>query len=232
MNDRRSGTHDEEAVIAAVQLLVGSMEPARREKLLALLLHGQQQEVVPDDAESEENVYPIQPLVLTTDEGQRASSDNRPASDAPQHAEEGSSERRRAGMLLERYAALPFASLPRARWWTRLAISAILLLVLFLSTLVTYELGVHEGAASAAAQASACQGQEYLIIRGRNGPFIHYPEGRVFVTDNAVQYGHPGRFVYYFADPDATWHIVRSHGFPGSVQCAAGPQIVFPSWHR
>src|SRR6266516_1961665 len=53
---------------------------------------------------------------------------------------EGSSERRRAGMLLERYTALPFASLPRG--WTRFAISAILLLVLSLSALVAYEVGI------------------------------------------------------------------------------------------
>ncbi|HEV2661865.1 MAG TPA: hypothetical protein VGU68_14750 [Ktedonobacteraceae bacterium] len=170
MNDRRSGKHDEQAVIVAVQLLVQSMEPSQREKLLSTLLRGQQKDVASNDVESEENTYPIQPLLLTTDEHKRtAQPDEQPSPAASHQRAESSSERGRAGRLVEMYAALPFASasLRRAQRWTRLALSAILLCVLSLSTFVAYEVGLHAGAVGAVAQGPACQGGVYCTGRER-----------------------------------------------------------------
>lgn len=116
MNDRRSEKPDEQAVIAAVQLLVQSMEPSQRERLLSTLLRGQQKDVAPDEVESEENAYPIQPLLLTTDEHQRAAPpDEQPSSAASHQSAESSSECGRAGRLVEMYAALPFASASQRR---------------------------------------------------------------------------------------------------------------------
>ena len=118
MNDQGPGKHDEQAVIAAIQLLVQSMEPNQQEKLLSILSHGQRKNVLSDEVQTDENVYPIQPLLLTIDESQRLAPDEQRASALFHHSGEVSSERRRgAGKLFGLYAALPFASasLQRAR---------------------------------------------------------------------------------------------------------------------
>jgi hypothetical protein len=236
MNDRRSGKPDEQAVIAAVQLLVQSMEPSQREKLLSTLLRGQQKDVAPDEVETEETVYPIQPLLLTMDEHQRtAPPDEQPSPAASHQRAESSSERGRAGRLVEMYAALPFASasLRRAQWWTRLALSAILLCVLSLSTFVAYEVGLHAGAVGAAAQAPTCQAMEYIVLEGRDAPFISYPDNRVIVSnDNSVQYVHLVRTGNYFAGPDIAWHSVGSQDPQAAAQCMGGVRImVLPLRH-
>ena len=233
MNDQASSKYDEQAVIAAVQLLVQSMEPPQREMLLARLAHGQRKNVVSDEVQTEENMYPIQPLILTTDESQRVAPDEQPSSAIFQHSGEDSSEwRRGAGKLLELYTALPFASssLRRARWWTRLVLSAILLCVLSLSTFAAYQIGVHTGSADAAAQASACQGTELIVLEGRSVPFIYYPDRQVIVTnDTDAPSMYAVRSLPHFASSDGVWYIVQSHGPQALSQCSVRVQMIFPS---
>jgi hypothetical protein len=224
------GKNDEQAVIAAVQLLVESMEPSQREKLLSALSRGQQKDVAPDEVRAEENAYPIQPLLLTTDEHQHA--ENQSSSNELHTNAEASSERGRAGRLLEMYAAMPLAtsSARRAQLWTRLAISAILLCAFFLSTFAAYEIGVHAGALQAAAQASACQGMEYIVVEGRSWPPMYYSENRgVLDNDNDAQYGLPAGLV---AGSDGSWHSIRHYGFQAWAQCQAGGQMVLPAWRH
>ena len=209
------------------------MEPDQREKLLSTLSHGRRKDVVSDEVPIEENVYPIQPLILTTDESQRIAPDEQPSSAIFHHSGEDSYERRRgAGKLLGLYAVLPFASssLRHAQWWTRLALSAILLCVISLSTFAAYQMGVHTGAASAAAQASACQGTEYIVLEGRDASLIYYPEKRVIVTnDNDAQYWRGVRSLPHFVNSDGVWYIVQSDGTQASAQCSVGVQMLLPS---
>ena len=133
------------------------------------------------------------------------------------------------------YAALPFvsASQRRAQWWTRLALSAILLCVLFLSTFVAYGMGLHTGSVEAAAQAPVCQGGEYIVLEGRDAPFISYSDNQVIVSnDNRVQYVHLVRTGNYFAGPDVAWHSVGSQDPQAAAQCMGGVRImVLPLRH-
>ena len=158
-----------------------------------------------EKVESGENAYPIQPLILTTDEHQRT------APPCPLSA-------RASGALNGGRAS---------------ALSAILLCVFSLSTFVAYEMGLHTGSVEAAAQAPICQAMEYIVLEGSDAPFVSYPGNRVIVSnDNSVQYVHLVRTGYYFAGPDAAWYSVGDHGPQAAAQCMGGERVMFlPARH-
>lgn len=253
--NRQPDLHDEQAVIAAVQLLVRSMKPAQKEKLLLTLWHEQGENVLPDDSRPEQSIYehgddagseagtyPIQPLVLASDDSQRASSESNAqtlpenSTDSPRefHYEEGTFERQREERRpLETYTAffLPFtSSLSRRQWWTRLALGTIFLFLLSLSTLVVYQAGVRAGAMEAAqASAAACQGRTYIVVEGRPLFFFHreqvVTDGNGAILQQQDAEGH----VYYIVGSSSGpyWEHASGMLMVGNVdsQCTTSPPI-------
>jgi hypothetical protein len=257
--NRQPDLHDEQAVIAAVQLLVRSMKPGQREKLLSTLVHEQEENVQAVNYGNEENVgsevnsYPIQPLMLASDDGQRVSSESTSetvseeeipserTSDHPHefHYEEGGSEPQQERPSSGIYAAsfLPFtSSFSRRQWWTRLALGAIFLFLLSLSTLASYRVGVHAAMVNAA-QAPCQSSYTTYIIMGRGER--HFSYWHRAVDDNngdGVTWQLTNERAYSIVSINSDQQQMRgpqmSWNHDGMSQCSTNyPISVFPHPH-
>jgi hypothetical protein len=153
--EQRNQQSDQQDVIAAVHLLVRSLPQVERETLLATLVHEQNEygqigdpERRTDDAtELAQSKYPIQPLVLDSEES-HGSAVHLSSEGECEATHESGSEGRYGEKVLATYASffLPLAaSFPRRRWWGYLVVSTIFLLIVSFSTLVSYKAGMQVG---------------------------------------------------------------------------------------
>ena len=149
--ERRNQQPDRQDVVSAVHLLLRSLNPSERETLLSTLMHEQDEyvetgdlECLADDAtELAQSKYPIQPLVLDSEESHSSSFESE-----SELTHKASSEGRYGEKALATYASffLPLsASFPRRRWWGYLVVSTIFLLIVSFSTLVSYKAGMQVG---------------------------------------------------------------------------------------
>jgi hypothetical protein len=220
-----SDLNDAQAVIAAMQLLMRSLQPAERETLLSTFLHEQDEAVQGGDTEQptegttelEQSQYPIQPLTLDTQEDDHATSSEREGrSFSESHTDSGREVVHESGSLVRYEKAVPSvfffqpwaASFPRRRWWGYMAASVIFMLTLTLSTLVSYKMGMQAGMTMNEQASCFSSGQvirselQPLLVMSPNtivvgGPHLPASPGAfVSVERFGVVTANPGNWVY------------------------------------
>jgi len=176
--DQQSDQQDAQAVIAAMHLLMRSLQPAERETLLSTWMHERREYAQVGDVEQQSDAatesvqarYPIQPLVLDSDESHEhvahASSESHTDTES-EATHEASSEGRYREKALATYASffLPLtASFTRKRWWGYLVVSTIFMLTLSFSTLAAYRAGMAASGPSVVAFSTvSCMPSEVML---------------------------------------------------------------------